>query len=197
MLSPLNVTACLVTKGDQPEAMQRVLDSLIFPHVIVWDNSVRDDWKVAGRYMAATEADTDLVYFQDDDVIVPKAVQGKLLEEYDGEPCLANWAHGETPDGYHDLPLPGGGAIANKQACLDAIALYAKHHPLDDAYRYEADFVVGALYPSFRHLHEPFYIDMAIAQGPERLCNQPWQKDLKYVITKRARALRGKVLVPS
>jgi hypothetical protein len=52
------------------------------------------------------------------------------------------------------------------------------------------DFVVGALYRNWRHIHETFHIDLAIAQAPERLCNQPWQKALKLEITQRARAIR-------
>jgi len=36
----------------------------------------------------------------------------------------------------------------------------------------------------------PFEIDYAIAQAPERLCNQDFQRDLKYRITQRARWIR-------
>lgn len=197
MLSPVDVTACLVTRGDQPDAMQRIVESLIFPRIIVWDNSVRDDWKCGGRYMAAAESSTDLVYFQDDDVIVPESTQEALLDQYDGEDCLAVWGHGDTPDGYDDLPLVCGGAIVNRHVLPEIIATYAAHYPLDDAYRYEADFVVGALYRNWRHIHESFYIDLKIAQAPERLCNQPWQKSLKRVVTNRARLLRGSLAVAS
>jgi hypothetical protein len=62
---------------------------------------------------------------------------------------------------------------------------------------YEADFVAGVLYPTFRHLHLPFEIDLAIAQHPSRLCNQPWQLDLKYQVTERARQIRDAAAVPA
>lgn len=189
------MTACLVTRGDQPEKMASIRESLIFDHVVVWDNSLNDDWKCAGRYMAALLTERPLVYFQDDDVIVPPETQRALVSEYDGEPCLANWGHGENPDGYDDLPLVCGGAIVHKYSAIRAMLTYAEHYPLDDAFKYEADFVVGALYPSFRHVHLPFEIDYGIAQAPERLCNQPWQKDLKLEITNRARLIRDQAMV--
>jgi len=172
--------------------MRKVLDSLLpFGEVVVWDNSERTrDWKCAGRYAAAGLARLGVVYFQDDDVIVPVSTQQALLASYEPGVCVANYGHGENPDGYDDLPLVCGGAIVDSELCADAIRRYAEHYPLDDDFGYEADFVVGALYPRFVHLYEPFEIDLSIAQSPERLCNQPWQRDLKLEITNRARAIR-------
>jgi hypothetical protein len=195
-----DITACLVTRGDQPEMMERIVDSLIFDNVIVWDNSRDPDWKCAGRYMAAAMSPTDLVYYQDDDVLVPTFVQEGLARRatpmvpgyFD---IVANWGHGENPDGYDDLPLVCGGAVGSKQAAWDAIRRYAEHWPLDEAFMYEADFVVGALYRGFEHMDWGFEIDLSIAQHPSRLCNQPWQRDLKLEITNRARAIRDGVLV--
>lgn len=195
MTTPVDITACLVTRGDQPLMMQLIQESLVFDRVIVWDNSVRPDWKCAGRYMAAMLADTDLVYFQDDDVLVPRDTQLALVDSYRGDPCLANWGHGENPDGYEDLPLVCGGAIVNRKAALHAMAEYGAEYRLDTDFMYEADFVVGALYPAFRHVHLPFEINMDVAQHPSRLCNQAWQRDLKLEITNRARGIRDAGLV--
>lgn len=169
--------------------VDRIRESLIFDQVVVWDNSVQPDWKCAGRFMAAALAPTDLVYWQDDDVIVPPETQRALLEAYEA-PIVANWGHGENPDGYDDLPLVCGGAIASKQAAWDCIRRYAAHHALDVEFMYEADFVVGALYPTFKHVDLPFAINLEVAQHGSRLCNQPWQRDLKLAITERARAIR-------
>ena len=197
MIALNEITACLVTRGDQPEAMERIYDSLIFEDRAVYDNSRGPDWKCAGRYIAALTARTPLVYFQDDDVIVPAETQIALVEAYleSDVDCVANWGHGENPDGYDDLPLVCGGAIADPVKCMDSILRYAEHYPLDDAFKFEADFVVGVLYESFEHVRLPFEIDYAIAQAPERLCNQPWQKGLKLEITERARAIRDGVLL--
>lgn len=181
--------------------MERIIDSLIFDNVIVWDNSRDPDWKCAGRYMAAAMSPTEWVYYQDDDVLVPQETQETLAVRWGNQAIgwetdvVANWGHGENPDGYDDLPLVCGGAVGSRQAAWDAIRRYAEHWPLDEAFMYEADFVVGALYQSYAHVHLPFHIDLSIAQHPSRLCNQPWQKDLKLKITNRARAIRDWVLV--
>ncbi len=172
--------------------MERIHQSLIFPRRVVWDNSevFRTDWKVAGRYMAMHLAKTQFIYFQDDDVIVPQDTQLELVAQYNGEPCLANWGHGENPDGYDDLPLVCGGAIVDRIDAYHAILRYAERYPLDEGFKYEADFIVGVLYPYFKHVHLPFHIEMAVAQDSSRLVNQPFQKQLKYDMTQRARKIR-------
>ena len=187
------VTACLVTRGDQQEKIDEILEGLVFENVIVWDNSVEEDWKCAGRYLAALRAHTRWVYFQDDDVIVPEWTQLALLERAQIGACVANWGHGGNPDGYEDIPLVGGGAVVERWLPWEAIARWARHWPMDEAFAYEADFVVGALYDRFVHVELPFEIDLAIAQAPERLCNQEWQRDLKKAMTDRARAIRAMV----
>jgi hypothetical protein len=84
--------------------------------------------------MAALEASTDVVYFQDDDVTVPADTQKALVDAWEPGVCVANWAHGDNPDGYDDLPLVGAGAIVEARLCWDAIARYHARYPLDDAF---------------------------------------------------------------
>lgn len=187
MLTTDEVTACLVTRGDAD--MQPIFDTLIFPNVIVWDNSAMPDWKVAGRYMACLLSETRFVYFQDDDTIVPQETQHGLLAAAGTADIVATWGHGENPDGYDDLPLVCGGAIADKHAAWDAIGRYAAHHPLDTDFMYEADFAVGVLYRNWHHITHPFDI-RDIAENGQRLADEPWQRDLKLEITTRARAIR-------
>lgn len=188
-----DVTACLVTRGDQPDMMSQIRESLIFDRVVVWDNSVRPDWKTAGRYMAALLSTTDLVYWQDDDVIVPPETQAELVDQFEW-PIVANYGHGENADGYDDLPLVCGGAVASRTAAWDAIGRYAANHLLDVDFKYDCDFAVGVLYPRFKHVHLPFHINLAVAQHPSRLVNQPWQRETKLRVTERARAIRDTVL---
>jgi hypothetical protein len=47
----------------------------------------------------------------------------------------------------------------------------------------------GTLTPHM-HIHLPYTIRMEIAQAPNRMCNQPWQRQLKREITDRARKVR-------
>jgi len=187
-VSPDEVTACIVTRGDVD--LQPITDSLLnYREVIVWDNSIRPDWKVAGRYWAALDAETDLVYWQDDDTVVPRETQETLLEAYIDQDIVANWGHGANPDGYDDLPLVCGGAIASRASAWAAIAEYGAQFPLDADFKYECDFIVGVLYRYWDHRHLPFEI-RDVAYNGQRLADEPWQRDLKLEMTTRARAIR-------
>lgn len=183
----------LVTRGDQPEMMRRIEESLIFEDVVVWDNSAREDRKTAGRYWALLEETRSVVYFQDDDVIVPRETQRRLCEAYMPRVVVANWGHGENPDGYDDLPLVCGGAILDADLPWEAANRYLEQWPLDEDFLYYCDFAIGVLYEDFRHLYLPFEIEMAVAQHPSRLCNQPWAKEMKYRVTRQAREVRDMV----
>lgn len=190
MLDNTDVTAVIVTRGDVD--LQPIIDSLIdYDDIVVWDNSVRPDWKVAGRYVACLGLHTDYVYWQDDDTIVSRETQLELLADWSGQECLANWGHGDNPDGYEDLPLVCGGAVADWRAAWGCIVRYGAHHPLDEEFMYEADFVVGALYQDWRHVHLPFTI-RDVAYNGSRLADEPWQRDVKLKLTNRARSIRDR-----
>lgn len=194
-MNPSDVTAVLVTRGDQPEMMERIIDSLIFDDVVVWDNSVREDRKTAGRYFALLEALYGPVYFQDDDVLVPRETQERLCAMYMPGVVIANYGHGDTPDGYDDMPLIHGGAVLDADLPWIGLERYLEHWPLDDDFLYEADFIAGILYEDFRHVYLPMEINLAIAQHPSRMCNQTWQRERKLMVTNRARAIRDGVMV--
>lgn len=110
----MEVTPCLVTRGDVE--LDRILDS--FPkhwaEPIVWDNSTRPrDLGVYGRYAAIAESETAVVYVQDDDcVLAPEAFE--LLERYYDIGVLT--ANMPTPfrAHYSDSCLVGFGAIFDR-----------------------------------------------------------------------------------
>jgi hypothetical protein len=185
-----DVTAVLVTRGDQPQMMERIRESLIFEEVIVWDNSLLEDLKTAGRYFALPQARTQAVYFQDDDVIVPPETQRRLVEAYMPGVVIANYGHGSNDGGYGDLPLVCGGAVLDADLPWQAAHRYLEEWPLDEDFLYYCDFAIGVLYEDFRHLYLPFEIELPIAQHPSRLCNQPWAAEMKLRVTERARAVR-------
>lgn len=187
MLRTSDVTACLVTRGDVD--MQPILDSLIFDKVIVWDNSVCEDMKTAGRYATIHQTTTPVVYFQDDDVIVPASTQEALLAEYEPGVMTAVYAHGDNADGYDDVPLVGAGAVVDRLLPLQAVHRY-RGWPMDNSFLYYCDFAIGVLYPRVKQLRLPFEIVMEVAQHPSRLCNQPWAAAMKFEVTERARAIR-------
>lgn len=183
-VDPAYVSACLVTRGDQPEHLERIIGMLPYGEVIVYDNSKRPDMKTAGRYLAALEATNDVVYFQDDDTLF--AHHAELCAAYNPGGITAVYAHGENDGGYGDLPLVGGGALADRTAVLKPIV--DKQNWSDEELAY-ADFHVGILTP-FRHVHLPFETEYRIAQHSSRLCNQPWAADAKRRVTERARHIR-------
>jgi hypothetical protein len=193
MLKTSDVTACLVTRGDVD--LRPILDTLIWDNVIVWDNSVREDMKTAGRYHATMEAKTPVVYYQDDDVLVPRTTQLALLDAYEPGIPTAVYAHGETPDGYEDVLLVGAGALVPAAVPWKALNRYLDFWPADDGFHYDCDFIAGTLYPIVKNVRLPFTIQLELAQHPSRLCNQPWQYDLKFDVTQRARAIRDMVKV--
>ena len=191
MISPSEVTACLVTRGDQPEQMRRIIDTLPYDEIIVWDNSKDGDYKTAGRYAAMFEAAHDVVYFQDDDTLFTR--HDDLMAAYEPGTITAVYGHGENDGGYGDLPLVCGGALADRNTVLEAmVAFHGDPIHLDEWSNHElayADFGIGVLAP-FKHVDLPFEINMEIAQHPSRLCNQWWAPYAKASVTARARAIR-------
>ena len=191
MLDASQVSACLVTRGDQPEQMERIIESLLpYGEVVVWDNSKADDFKTAGRFAAMSLAKNQICYTQDDDVLVPRETQEALLREWEPGMTVANYGHGENDGGYGDLPLVCGGGLFDKALAFMAIDAYLSEYQEwgrdEDAY---IDFLVGVQIP-FKHIHEPFEINYPIAQHPSRLVNQPWAAEAKHRVTERARSLR-------
>jgi hypothetical protein len=189
-IDPSDVSACLVTRGDQPEQLARIIDTLPYDEVIVWDNSQRPhDLMVAGRYAAMFEAKHDVVYFQDDDTLFTH--HDKLCAAYESGGFTAVYGHGNNDGGYGDLPLVCGGGLADRKAVAKSIRAFDRR-PLEewgrDGLAY-ADFAIGVLTP-FRHVHLPFEINMQIAQHPSRLVNQPWAAEAKARVTAAARAIR-------
>ena len=193
MIDASQVSACLVTRGDQPEQLARIIDTLPYDEIIVWDNSQRHDLKTAGRYAAMDMAKHDVVYFQDDDTLFTH--HAELIAEWNAlRPfvMVTTNGHGENDGGYGDLPLVCGGALAQRSAVEDAIRAYI-YEDLDDwadEDLYYADFAIGVLLRNWWTVDLPFEINLPIAQHPSRLCNQPWAADAKARVTARARAIR-------
>ncbi len=184
MIRAEDVTACLITRGDVD--LKPILRTLPYPNVIVWGPD-REELHVYGRYAAIAEAPTNIVYTQDDDCIF--TLHDDLLARYEPGRIVANYGHGENPDGYDDMALVHGGAIMDRHLPTIAFAAYLDRWPRDEGFLREADMVNGTITPH-RHTDLPFAIRMEIATRPNRMSHQPWQRDLKLKVTNQARQVR-------
>jgi hypothetical protein len=104
MIAPNEVSAVLVTRGDV--SLDPIRYSLLaqgIEDIVVWDNSVRKDRGIYGRYEAIKEAKHDVIYVQDDDVIVPRI--DRILEQYKPDVLTVSY-----PDPW-DIPWPSRGAV--------------------------------------------------------------------------------------
>jgi hypothetical protein len=183
-LSPDDVTACLITRGDVD--LDPILETLPYKHVRIWGPD-QPEMHVFGRYVAMFEAKTPVVYTQDDDCIFRD--HEELLARYEPGRIVANYGHGDNPDGYDDMALVHGGALMDADLPARAFSRYLQRYPLDEGFLREADMINGTISPH-THTDLEFEIRMEIATRPNRMCNQPWQRDLKRKITDQARKVR-------
>jgi hypothetical protein len=191
VIDPLNVTACLITRGDTDLAP--IIDTLPYGEILIWDNE-RPDLKVYGRYELILEASNDIVYLQDDDCIFRH--HDELLDAYKPGVLVANWGHGEHPCGYEDVALVHGGSLVDRSLPTLAFDRYLALFDRDDDFLREADMISGCLTPH-EHVHLPYEI-LPLASDPSRMCNQKWQREKKLRVTNRCRWIRDHVSgVPS
>lgn len=194
MPSPADVTAVIVTKGDVDLAP--ILDTLIFPEVIVFDNSVEQDEMTYGRVLGAMRGRNEIVYSQDDDIVHTPANQQEIIDAY--EPgvltgCMwPEWSDGARAqgieDGYDDLVFPGSGSISDRSLWTAAVMAYWDCYPYDDFFRLWSDTIIGVIAPT-RQLDIRFEA-LPCAEDADRMCNLPDAVALKAEAIGRARAVR-------
>lgn len=164
VVARVNVTACLVTRGDVD--MQPILDSLPDEwERVIWNNAIptvhhfkdANDWRpdgahysvsdlsVYGRYAAIQSASHDLIYVQDDDAIVsdPQAIveamyddSGDYDEPYTHE-VICNMPPEFRHDFYRDHSLVGFGAVFHRDApkrAFDRFFDYSDDVPLQSEF---------------------------------------------------------------
>lgn len=189
----MNVSACLVTRGDVP--MDPIINSLTsagIDDIVVWDNSERANLAVYGRYAAIDDAKHELIYVQDDDVVLDPETVAALIEAW----AVSAWAQGDylvsnmperfRHDFYEEHALVGFGAVFNRRAPAKAILKYVEFCRTSEPHRQEsladgdawhswflrtADVVFTALTP--RILVDLPYADREFASAPNRMWRQP------------------------
>lgn len=175
----MDVSAVIVTRGNVD--LGPILNSLPFADVVVWDNSVRNDLSVYGRYAGIEETRHDLVYVQDDDAICP--AQG-LLDAYQGG-VLCNMDP-QRP-GYSQHALVGWGALFPAAAPFEAFDKYLGVYPDDAVFRRCCDIVFTALSPY--QLVDLGHEDLGWATHPDRMYHQPHHTPERDEVLRRCLSL--------
>lgn len=194
MLSPDDVTAVLVTRGNVDLAP--VLDSLIFTECVVWDNSVEKNEMTYGRALAVERASNPVIYSQDDDIIHTPENQRAILSAYTPGVLTGvmwdEWSDGaraqDIQDGYDDLVFAGSGSVYDRHIPGVAAAAYIEQYPYDDFFRLWADTIIGIIAPT-RQIDVRFDA-LPCAEDPDRMANLPNAVALKTEAIRRARWIR-------
>ncbi len=143
-----------------------------FDEVIVWDNSVRENLLVYGRFAAALEGTHDIVYTQDDDALCPAPA---LVAAYDGT-MLVNVPSEETP-------LTAWGAVFHKDTIRQAFDQYLARFPDDDFFRLNCD-LIHAWFTPWQRL-DLGHVDFAWFNGPDRMHTQPGYYEMRAATERR------------
>jgi hypothetical protein len=190
MIDVRDVTACLVTRGDVD--LEPILATLPYPNVLVWDGSKRDSDEAYGmfvRWLCVAEAETDVVYVQDDDCVFSR--HDELVAAYRPGTIVSTYGHGVNADGLDDFVLMHGGAILDRAIAPAALERYdSAGFPRDEAFYRYCDLIVGGLTP-FEYAELPFAIDYGIAARPNRMAHMDGARELKHSIARRVRAVRS------
>ena len=161
-----DVSAVLVTRGDVN--MAPILDSLHeqgVEDIILWDNSVRENEGVYGRYIGAAEAAYDVILFQDDDLFVPCIAE--LCDAYEPGVVTINFP-AEYP---LDIPWMGYGSIFDRGLWREPHQRYLAVFPFDAFFRNVCDAVFSMLTP-LKVIHGGVH-HRPEAYRPDRTSNQP------------------------
>ena len=131
-----DVTLTIPTRGDVD--LDPILSTLPdFADVIVWDNSVRKDFGIYGRYKALGLAKTGVIATQDDDVIV--TCWDDILAAYKPATLTVNY-----PQPF-DVPWVARGAIFDRDLPDRAFRRYWRTHRFDREFTHHVCDAVFAL----------------------------------------------------
>lgn len=211
----MNVAAIIVTRGDVK--IEPIIDALPPEWAwMVWDNSIQPDLTVYGRYAAIEETVADLIYVQDDDVIVsdPQAIvdawEGSraqaetdfralwhespenLREIVAGRHVVCNMPAEFRPH-YPDSALVGFGACFERDLPLQAFKRFwdGGGTATDAWFRRTCDVVFTTLTP--RILVDVPKTDRAFASDPRRMWKQPEHFAERQRMLQLARQVRDRV----
>jgi hypothetical protein len=178
MIHPSEVSAVLVTRGDQD--LSEITDNIEaagVTDIVVWDNSQRENLSCYGRYAGIAEAKNEYIFHQDDDLVSPIP---ELLDLYD--PVRDRWAIVANNRIDEEWPLTAIGCVFHRDLadCFDDyIAVYGE----DADFHRVCDVVFAYQWPYRRVVLG--YRDLAWASAPGA---SMYLEEGHYAVRVRARA---------
>lgn len=177
-LRPEDVAAVIVTRGDVDLAP--TLEPLReLGEIVVWDNSIEDDYSVAGRYMAIGRTAKEVILTVDDDVVLSEeAVSGLVgsivpmrgIPEFSPPGLVANMPERFRHDFYRAHCLVGFGAIFQRDLpslAFEKYLAWEKPSWTLESFPRTCDIVFTALTPYV--LVDLPYADRDYASAPGRM----------------------------
>ena len=164
------VTAVVVIRGETP-LHKEILESLDgFSALIVWDNSQQDNLRVYGRYMAALQAPTAVVYTQDDDCILPISSQQAILDAWEPGHYVANMPEGRRWEYSDGIALIGYGACFGTKSITPTFDRWRAHWPIDELFHRQCDRI-------FTALNRDILVDVPYTNLPDAMAgNRMWRE---------------------
>lgn len=184
-----DITAVIVTRGDVP--LDPIIDTLPYSRIIVWNNAEKEwDAKTYGRFLAAEEAETEYVYFADDDLIFRN--HDMLLAAWEPDKLIVNMPSPWYEYCEYDVlgqALVGAGSLCPVGFWREAFERYLTYWPKDDLFLDYCDFIFGRAVPHVRYDfgYEPF----EYADAPGRIFNHPYARQRRSLVFARTSLLKG------
>jgi glycosyltransferase involved in cell wall biosynthesis len=190
MIDPAEVSAVLVTRGDVD--LSRILETIGeagIADVVIWDNAEREDLKTFGRYAALPEAKHDIVFFQDDDIVLPPDTIQGIIAAYEPGVICANMAPGWVSGrDLHDSVFVGAGGVLDRDLPDKAFAKYDRLYPRDEVFYLYPEAMVSI--PSrIKRVDLPLEV-LPWGYAPNRMVSQPWFEDRMAESIRRGRKVR-------
>lgn len=201
----VNVSACLVTRGDVD------LDQIIatiklagISDIVVWDNSERENLSVYGRYAAIDEAKHEVIYVQDDDCLHRPEGIIEICQSLEAGKIVCNMPANFRHSFYQEHALVGFGAAflryAPEQAFqhftnkwlfnhADEFSSLEEHAQFTSFFRRTCDIVFTGLTPY--SMVDVLYEDMPWASADNRMWRQPTHREERGRMLSLIREIRG------
>lgn len=140
----MNCTPIVVTRGNVD--LTEILRSLkAIGKPVVYDNSKRRDLNVFGRFAAAQCCTTDLVFFQDDDVIISNPQE--ILKAWEPGKVVCNMPANFRPGYQGTDSLMGFGSCCEQALVSKTFLRYTEHFGVDALFYRECSRIFTMLNP--------------------------------------------------